>query len=101
MGESEEERTAAPESVVRREVPRSTRGLREGRPRRPREHRRGRVRPAAAMVLALVAVVVGGAVPHGLLLAAGLVMAALAMNLFDDRERRRRRGHGRDSGGLW
>ncbi|WP_411070289.1 hypothetical protein [Streptomyces sp. cmx-4-25] len=99
MGESEEEGTAVPESVVRREVPRFTRGLREGRPRRPREHRRGRVRPVAAMVL--VAVVVGGAVPHGLLLAAGLVMAALAMNLFDNRERRRRRGHGRDSGGLW
>ncbi|MGW3560948.1 DUF3040 domain-containing protein [Streptomyces sp. NPDC000963] len=68
--------------------------------RRPREYRRGRA--WSAMALALAAVVVGGVVPHGLLLAAGLVMAALAVNLFDTREQRygrHRRGRGRDAGG--
>ncbi|MBB4987403.1 MULTISPECIES: DUF3040 domain-containing protein [Streptomyces] len=85
---------------MRRDDPRFARGLCEGRPRRPREYRRGRAWPA----MALAAVVAGGIVPHGLLLAAGLVMAALAVNLFDTRDQRlrqHRRGHGQDPGGLW
>lgn len=44
------------------------------------------------MALALAAIVAGALVPHGLLLASGLVMAAVAVNLFDTR---RRRFHGR------
>ncbi|MFF5454943.1 DUF3040 domain-containing protein [Streptomyces sp. NPDC012950] len=101
MGDSDEERLADLEAVVWRDDPRFARGLDEGRPRCPREYRRGRA--WLAMALALAAVVVGGVVPHGLLLAAGLVMAALAVNLFDGRERRHRhrRGHGRGSGGRW
>ncbi|MFE5833245.1 hypothetical protein ACFQ67_22515 [Streptomyces sp. NPDC056488] len=106
MDDSDEERTADPEAVLWRDAPRFARGPREGRPRRPREHRRGLAWPA--MSLALAAVVVGGLVPHGLLLAAGLVMAALAVNLFDPVERRpgrhrhrHRRGPGRGFGGRW
>ncbi|MFB7028920.1 MULTISPECIES: DUF3040 domain-containing protein [unclassified Streptomyces] len=108
MGDSDEERIADLkadlEAVLWRDDPRLARGLREGRPRRPREHRRGRA--WLAMTLALAAVVVGGLVPHGLLLAAGLVMAALAVNLFDPVERRpgrhrHRRGPGRGFGGRW
>ncbi|GGR24065.1 hypothetical protein GCM10010497_27870 [Streptomyces cinereoruber] len=102
MGDSDEERIADLEAVLRRDDPRFARGPGEGRPRRPREYRRGRAWPA--MTLALAAVVVGGLVPNGLLLAAGLVMAALAVNLFDSREQRiRRRRHrhrrGRGPGG--
>lgn len=102
MGDSDEERIADLEAVLRRDDPRFVRGPGEGRPRRPREYRRGRA--WLAMTLALAAVVVGGLVPHGLLLAAGLVMAALAVNLFDSREQRiRRRRHrhrrGRGPGG--
>ncbi|MFF9851769.1 DUF3040 domain-containing protein [Streptomyces litmocidini] len=100
MGDSDKERIAALEAVVWRDAPRFARGLCEGRPRRPREYRCGRAWP----VMALAAVVAGGVVPHGLLLAAGLVMAALAVNLFDTRDqwlRQHRRGRERDSGGPW
>ncbi|KOX24445.1 MULTISPECIES: DUF3040 domain-containing protein [unclassified Streptomyces] len=96
MGDSDEGRNAALEAVLWRDDPRFARGPGEGRPRRPREYRRGRA--WLAMGLALAAVVVGGIVPHGLLLAAGLVTAALAVNLFDPRERRLGR-HRRGSGG--
>ncbi|MCI4078814.1 DUF3040 domain-containing protein [Streptomyces sp. MMS21 TC-5] len=87
MPESDDERIADLEAALRHDDPRFAQGLGRGRPRRPREYRRGRA--WLAMVLAVAAVVTGAVVPHGLLLATGLVMAALAVNLFDTTRRRR------------
>ncbi|MFD9516843.1 DUF3040 domain-containing protein [Streptomyces sp. NPDC059979] len=86
MAESDDERIADLESVLQHDDPRFARGLGKGHPRRPREYRRGRA--WLAMILAVAAVVTGATMPHGLLLAAGLVMAALAVNLFDSTRRR-------------
>ncbi|MEU9865222.1 DUF3040 domain-containing protein [Streptomyces sp. NPDC047971] len=85
MGESDEERIADLEALLRLDDPRFARGLGEGRPRRPREYRRGRA--WLALALALAAIVAGALVPHGLLLATGLVTAAVAVNFLDTRRR--------------
>ncbi|MGP3690481.1 DUF3040 domain-containing protein [Streptomyces sp. IBSNAI002] len=87
MTDSDDERIAGIEALLWHDDPRFARGLGKGRPRRPREYRRGRA--WLAMALALAAVVTGALVPHGLVLAAGLIMAALAVNLFDTTRRRR------------
>ncbi|MFJ3877142.1 DUF3040 domain-containing protein [Streptomyces sp. NPDC090077] len=87
MTDSDDERIADIEALLWHDDPRFARGLGKGRPRRPREYRRGRA--WLAMALALAAVVTGALVPHGLVLAAGLIMAALAVNLFDTTRRRR------------
>ncbi|MFD6969600.1 DUF3040 domain-containing protein [Streptomyces sp. NPDC059979] len=86
MPESDDERIADLEAALRHDDPRFAHGLGKGRPRRPREYRRGQA--WLAMILAIAAVVTGAMMPHGLLLAAGLVMAALAVNLFDPTRRR-------------
>ncbi|MFE5487906.1 DUF3040 domain-containing protein [Streptomyces sp. NPDC056527] len=90
MGASDDERIADLEARLWHDDPRFARGLGKGRPRRPREYRRGRA--WLAMALALAAIVAGALVPHGLLLATGLVVAAAAVNLLDTR---RRSLHGR------
>ncbi|MET9610706.1 DUF3040 domain-containing protein [Streptomyces sp. NPDC006512] len=92
MTESDDEKIADLEAALWHDDPRFARGLGTGRPRRPREYRRGRA--WLVMLLALSAVVTGAVVPHGLLLAGGLITAALAVNLFDAGRRRRphRRG---------
>ncbi|MFG2891190.1 hypothetical protein [Streptomyces sp. NPDC048248] len=60
--------------------PRGYRGRETGRPRRPRGNRRG---PAwALLVLSVATLVMGLVLPHGPLLAAGLVMAGVAAYLF-------------------
>ncbi|MEV7556469.1 DUF3040 domain-containing protein [Streptomyces sp. NPDC089795] len=87
MTESDDEKIAGLEAVLWHDDPRFARGLGKGRPRRPREYRRGRA--WLAMTLALAAVITGALVPHGLVLAAGLITAALAVNLFDTPRRRR------------
>ncbi|MFD8634312.1 DUF3040 domain-containing protein [Streptomyces sp. NPDC059533] len=89
MTDSDDERIADLEAALWHDDPRFARGLGSGRPRRPREYRRGRA--WAALLLALAAVVTGVLVPHGLLLAAGLITAALAVNLLDSNRLRRRR----------
>ncbi|MFF9981215.1 DUF3040 domain-containing protein [Streptomyces erythrochromogenes] len=86
MPESDDERIADLEAALRHDDPRFAQDLGKGRPRRPREYRRGRA--WLAMIVAVAAVVTGAMVPQGLLLAAGLVMAALAVNLFDTTRRR-------------
>ncbi|WP_351231588.1 DUF3040 domain-containing protein [Streptomyces sp. NPDC002133] len=59
---------------------RYVRGLEAGRPRRPREYRRG---PAWALLVLSVAMLVTGLVlPQGLILAAGLVTAGATAHLF-------------------
>ncbi|MFC9259348.1 DUF3040 domain-containing protein [Streptomyces hydrogenans] len=89
MTDSDDERIADLEAALWHDDPRFARGLGKGRPRRPREYRRGRA--WLALLLALAAVVTGVLVPHGLLLAAGLIMAALAVNLLDSTRLRRLR----------
>ncbi|MFD9047894.1 DUF3040 domain-containing protein [Streptomyces zaomyceticus] len=89
MTDSDDERIADLEAALWHDDPRFARGLGKGRPRRPREYRRGRA--WLALLLALAAVVTGVLVPHGLLLAAGLIMAALAINLLDSNRLRRLR----------
>ncbi|MFE4263480.1 DUF3040 domain-containing protein [Streptomyces sp. NPDC056883] len=89
MTDSDDERIADLEAALWHDDPRFARGLGKGRPRRPREYRRGRA--WLALLLALAAVVTGVLVPHGLLLAAGLIMAALAVNLLDSNRLRRLR----------
>ncbi|MEU8779818.1 hypothetical protein [Streptomyces sp. NPDC048606] len=54
-------------------------GPRTARRRGPRAHRRGRA--WLAVTLALAAVVAGATLPHGLLMAAGLIASALAVDL--------------------
>ncbi|MFE2323490.1 hypothetical protein ACFXD5_06150 [Streptomyces sp. NPDC059385] len=86
MTESDDERLTDLGAVTRPEDPRFA-----------RRHRQ--VLAWTALLPALAAMVTGAMVPHGMLLAAGLVMAALAVNLFDpDRPRRwptRSERHGR------
>ncbi|MGX1910004.1 DUF3040 domain-containing protein [Streptomyces phaeochromogenes] len=89
MPQSDDDRIAGLEARLRLDDPRFAHGFGRGRPRRPREYRRGRA--WLAMTLAISAVVVGAVLPHGLLLAAGLVAAACAVNLFDAFRRRRLR----------
>ncbi|MCM1969530.1 DUF3040 domain-containing protein [Streptomyces sp. G1] len=89
MTDSDDERIADLEAALWHDDPRFARGLGKGRPRRPREYRRGRA--WLALLLALAAVVTGVLVPHGLLLAAGLIVAALAVNLLDSSRLRRLR----------
>ncbi|MFF0290877.1 hypothetical protein [Streptomyces sp. NPDC005262] len=68
------------EDRMRRKDLHVVRGPDTGRPRRPRAVRR---RPAwALLALSLAMLVTGMVLPHGLLLAAGLVMAGMAANLF-------------------
>ncbi|MEV0938066.1 DUF3040 domain-containing protein [Streptomyces phaeochromogenes] len=89
MTQSDDDRISDLEARLRLDDPRFAHGFGQGRPRRPREYRRGRA--WLAMTLALTAVVVGAVLPHGLLLAAGLVGAACAVNLFDTSHQRRLR----------
>ncbi|MFB7368452.1 DUF3040 domain-containing protein [Streptomyces sp. NPDC056222] len=86
MGEPDDERIADLEARLWHDDPRFARGLHKGCPRRPREYRRGRA--WLALALALAALVAGALVPNGLLLASGLVMTAIAVNLLDTRRRR-------------
>lgn len=87
MPESDDEKIADLEAVLFHDDPRFARGLGKGRPRRPREYRRGRA--WLALAVALAAVVTGAVLPQGLLLAAGLVMTAMAVNLFEPARGRR------------
>lgn len=87
MPESDDEKIAHLEAMLWHDDPRFARGLGKGRPRRPREYRRGRA--WLALVIALATVVVGVVLPQGLLLAAGLVMTAMAVNLFGSARGRR------------
>ncbi|MFC9793643.1 DUF3040 domain-containing protein [Streptomyces sp. NPDC127584] len=93
MTESDDDRLAALDAVLWRDDPRSARGPRRGRARKHPGHRRARA--WLALSLAVGAVVTGILAPHGLLMATGLVAAALAVHVLDTAPRhhgRRRRG---------
>ncbi|MFG3489894.1 hypothetical protein [Streptomyces sp. NPDC047972] len=81
MTEPDDDRLAALDAVPWRDAPRPARGF--------RRHRRARA--WLALALAVGAVVTGILAPHGLLMAAGLVAAALAVHVLDTAPRRRGR----------
>ncbi|MGW7315651.1 DUF3040 domain-containing protein [Streptomyces sp. NPDC054865] len=68
-------------ATTARTDPRFGHALNAGHPRRPPEYRRGRA--WTLLTVALVTLTVGVVLPHGLLLAAGLVMAGEAVRLLD------------------
>ncbi|MFP8959169.1 DUF3040 domain-containing protein [Streptomyces nanhaiensis] len=82
MTHSENKVLADIEAQMERSDPQFSRGLDSGQPCSPREYRRG---PGwLLLALSLVLVVAGFALPQGLLLATGLVLAGVAQEyLFD------------------
>ncbi|CAM5591730.1 MULTISPECIES: DUF3040 domain-containing protein [Streptomyces] len=85
---AQDARLRALEDHLHAQDPRFSEAMDAGEPRPPREYRRGR---AWLLLLAgLTALGVGIGVGHGLLLATGLVVAGIAVHLFDpDRPRPR------------
>ncbi|NEY34093.1 DUF3040 domain-containing protein [Streptomyces sp. PRKS01-65] len=77
----DDERLLALAAQLERDDPRFARGFRRGRPIRPREYRR--TGAWWALTAALASVAAGVALPHGLLLAAGLVLAGIGVERFD------------------
>jgi hypothetical protein len=71
----DDERLLALAAQLERDDPRFARRFRRGRPTRPREYRRTGAWWAS--------VAAGVALPHGLLLAAGLVLAGIGLERFD------------------
>ncbi|MDW8805913.1 DUF3040 domain-containing protein [Streptomyces scabiei] len=91
MAGSDDKRLGEIESRLHREDPRFARALGTDRPCRPREYRH--TRAWLLLALALAALGTGIALAHGLLIAAGLVLAGMAGELFDPgRDARRHRG---------
>lgn len=86
MPPSDEQRLSEIESRLHRDDPRFAQALGAGRPRRPREYRP--LRAWLLLVTALTALGVGVALPQGLLIATGLVLAGMAGELFDPHRRR-------------
>jgi hypothetical protein len=89
MSYADDERIAELEARLLHDDPRFARALAAGRPRPPREYRRGRAWPyvvCASLVLSL-----GMALVHGLLLASGVVLAVIAAYRVDTGRLRRRR----------
>jgi hypothetical protein len=69
------------EARLERDDPRFARSLASGRPIRPREYRRAGT--WTALLVATGVLLVGVAVAHGLLIAAGLVFMGVAAQLLD------------------
>jgi len=86
VSDGEKDPLEALASATERDDARFARALAEGCPRRPREYRRAHawwtLSGAGALLFA------GIALPHGLLLATGLVLAGMAATLFDPHRRR-------------
>ncbi|AOW88151.1 MULTISPECIES: DUF3040 domain-containing protein [Streptomyces] len=83
----EDRRLSEIESRLRREDPRFAQAFADGRPCRPREYRYRRA--WLLLVAALGALATGVVLGHGLLIAAGLVFAGVAGELFDPHRRER------------
>lgn len=90
MSEHEDDRLRALASGTEHDDARFAKALADGRPERPREYRRGRA--WCSLVGACAVFVAGLALPHGLLLAAGLVLAGMTASLFDPHRRHPGRG---------
>ncbi|MFF7952873.1 DUF3040 domain-containing protein [Streptomyces griseorubiginosus] len=81
MGRPDDEHLVDLAARLERDDPRFARALGSGRPARPREYRRtGAWGTLAVAVLLLTS---GMALPEGILVAAGLVLAGIAVPLFD------------------
>ncbi|KMS76941.1 hypothetical protein ACM01_03710 [Streptomyces viridochromogenes] len=90
MAGSDDKRLGEIESRLHREDPHFARALGAGRPCQPREYRHTRAWLLLALALAVLGT--GIALAQGLLIAAGLVLAGMAGELFDpDRDVRRHR----------
>ncbi|MGC9378245.1 DUF3040 domain-containing protein [Streptomyces sp. MH13] len=87
MPGSDDQRLGEIASRLHRDDPRFARALGAGRPLRPREYRR--VRVWLLLATALAALGAGIALAHGLLIAAGLVLAGIAGELLDPHRRSR------------
>ncbi|MEI5011044.1 DUF3040 domain-containing protein [Streptomyces sp. PmtA] len=89
MSYTDDEGIAEPEARLLHDDPRFGRALGAGRPRPPREYRRGRARPF--LLGAAVVVVLGMAPVRGPLLASGVVLAGIALHRIDTGRVRHRR----------
>ncbi|MFJ6480215.1 MULTISPECIES: hypothetical protein [unclassified Streptomyces] len=89
MPRSDGARTTRPGSPAGYRCPPPARGRGARRPRRPRAHRRAGA--WLAVVLGVWCTVAGATLPNGLVFAAGLVVAALAVNRFGAEPRTARR----------
>ncbi|MFF8101214.1 DUF3040 domain-containing protein [Streptomyces sp. NPDC016640] len=81
MPQSDDERLVDLAARLEHEDPRFTRALSAGRPARPREYRRTSVWWLLAAGVAML--IAGMIVADGLLIAAGLVLAGIAVQLLD------------------
>lgn len=91
MPQWDDERLVALESRFERDDPRFARALAAGRPARPREYRH--TGAWWALAAGAVLLVTGVVLPHGVLIAMGLVVSGMAVQTFDpDRVRMGRRG---------
>ncbi|MFJ5218807.1 DUF3040 domain-containing protein [Streptomyces sp. NPDC088354] len=81
MTQPETDPLHALDAQTRRSDPQFARGLRTGRPRRPREYRCRRGPAWTLFALSVAMLIVGMTLPQGLLLASGLVGAGLATYL--------------------
>ncbi|MGW4736401.1 DUF3040 domain-containing protein [Streptomyces shenzhenensis] len=90
MTQFDDERLVNLAARLERDDPRFARALGAGRPARPREYRR----TGAWWGLATGAIALGAGVflPHGLLIASGLVVMGIAVQLLDPDRTRRRHG---------
>ncbi|KOT95552.1 MULTISPECIES: DUF3040 domain-containing protein [Streptomyces] len=89
MSLSDDRRLTEIETRLHREDPEFVRSFTDGRPLRPREYRYHRA--WLLLCLALGALATGVFMAHGLLIAAGLVFAGVAGELFDPHRRVRAR----------
>lgn len=81
MGRPDDEHLVDLAARLERDDPRFARALTSGRPARPREYRRTGAWATLAVAAALLTS--GMALPEGILVAAGLVLAGIAVPLFD------------------
>ncbi|MDT0406707.1 MULTISPECIES: DUF3040 domain-containing protein [Streptomyces] len=81
MPQSDDERLVDLATRLEHEDPRFVRSLSEGRPALPREYRR--TSAWCALVIGVTMLAAGIIVPDGLLIAAGLVLSGIAVQLLD------------------
>ncbi|GGX35393.1 hypothetical protein GCM10010297_65890 [Streptomyces malachitofuscus] len=89
MPQSNDDRLVDLAARLEHEDPRFARSLSAGQPTRPREYRR--TGAWWALVIGVTMLIAGVLVPDGLLIAAGLVLSGIAVQLLDPERRSRAR----------